>query len=171
MKAWSPNIAATSCAKASSFQGGNKKMGPSHPTGAAFMAAVSLLQHGQQEITLSLHLAGLMPGPRAASGRGVGVPTCPVTAQHLQTHSYSCWGPPLRVHSDVLGRNRVKPPHLRDVVVDVAFKKLQREEREGDTQKRQEMCAFHMLSSRLDMLGVAECSHSLKKFSWPTPGH
>lgn len=160
VKAWSPNIAATSCTKASSFQGGNKKMGPSHPTGAAFMAAVSLLQHGQQEITLSLHLAGLMPDPRAVSGRGGGVPTCPVTAQHLQAHSYSCWGPPLRVHSDVLGRNRVKPPHLRDVVVDVAFKELQRE---GEIEKRREMCAFHML-------GVAECRHSLK-FSCPTPGH
>lgn len=31
----------------SSFQGGNKKVGPSHPTGAAFMAAVSLPQHGR----------------------------------------------------------------------------------------------------------------------------
>lgn len=79
-------------------------------------------------------------------GRRVGVPTCPVTAQHLQAHSYSCWGPPLWVHSDVLGRNRVKPPDFRDVVVDVAFKKLQRErERKG---KR---CA-HFTCSQADLV-------------------
>lgn len=112
-------------------------------------------------ITLSLHLAGLVPGlaPEQPGGRRVGVPTCPVTAQHLQAHSYSRWGPPLWVHSDVLGRNRVKPPDFRDVVVDVAFKKLHREK---EREKRQEMCAFHMLSTRLDILGLAECSHTLK---------
>lgn len=161
---WSPNIVATSCIEASSFQGGNKKVVPSHSPSPASMAAVSLPQHGRSRtagITLSLHLAGLVPGlaPEQPGGRGVGVPTCPVTAQHLQAHSYSRWGPPLWVHSDVLGRNRVKPPDFRDVVVDVTFKKLHREK---EREKRQEMCAFHMLSTRLDILGLAECSHTLK---------
>lgn len=63
------------------------------------------------------------------------------------------------MHSDVLGRNRVKPPHFRDVVVDVAFKQLQRE---TEREKRQEMGALHMLSTRLDIFGLAERSHSLK---------
>lgn len=98
----------------------------------------SMAEVGQQEITWSLHLAAVVLAPEQAVGRGVGSPTCPVTAQHLQAHSYSCWGPPLWVHSDVLGRNSVKPPDFGDVVVDVAFKKLQRErERE-----MQEMCAL-----------------------------
>lgn len=64
-------------------------------------------------------------------GRDTGGPTCPVAAQHLQSHSYSRWGPPLRVHSDILGRNRIKPPDFRDVVVDVAFKNLQRQRERG----------------------------------------
>jgi len=41
------------------------------------------------------------------------------------------------VHSDVLGRNRVKPPDFRDIIVDVAFKKLQRD-RETERERQRE---------------------------------
>ena len=76
-------------------------------------------------------------GADGPGGQRRRAPTCPVAAQHLQAHSYSCWGPPLWVHSDVLGRNRVKPPDFRDIIVDVAFKKLQRD-RETERERQRE---------------------------------
>lgn len=60
------------------------------------------------------------------------------------------------MHSDVLGRNGVKPPDFRDIIMDVAFKELQRERgKVGDAYISR---ALHLLR----YLGLAGHSHDVK---------
>lgn len=172
VKAWSPNIAATSCIKASSFRGESKKVGPRHPTGAALMAAVSLPQHGRGRTAgnnLSFAPCWVSAWPRAASrqrSRG----------SYLSSHSPAPPGAFLFLLGTTspgalgcTGQEQGQTAGPQGCRSGCCLQKAT--ERKGEREKRQEMCAFHMLSTRFDILGLAERSHCFKYFSCLTPGH